>query len=102
MTAFTRLSRTLAKSEDDRLHFECPGCQMIHGISHGSGPGPRWGWNGNVDKPTFTPSVLVRYAWADGDRVCHSFVTDGCIQFLSDCTHTLAGKTVELPGWEDE
>ena len=54
MTAFTRLSRALAKSEDDRLFFECPGCQMVHGISHGPGPGPRWGWNGNVDKPTFT------------------------------------------------
>lgn len=29
--------------------------------------------------------------------VCHSFVTDGRIQFLSDCTHSLAGQTVDLP-----
>ena len=29
--------------------------------------------------------------------VCHSFVTDGRIQFLGDCTHDLAGHTVELP-----
>ena len=28
---------------------------------------------------------------------CHSFVTDGRIQFLSDCTHALAGQTVDLP-----
>ena len=28
--------------------------------------------------------------------ICHSFVTDGKIQFLSDCTHGLAGQTVEL------
>ena len=28
--------------------------------------------------------------------VCHSFVTDGKIQFLGDCTHELAGQTVEL------
>lgn len=61
MTAFVRLSRVLAKAKDDSLFFECPGCDMIHGISHGEGVGPRWGWNGDVEKPTFTPSVLVRY-----------------------------------------
>jgi hypothetical protein len=31
--------------------------------------------------------------------VCHSFVTDGRIQFLGDCTHALAGQTVDLPEW---
>ena len=67
-----------------------------------TGAGPRWGFNGNVDAPTFTPSVLVRYSWSDGPRVCHSFVTDGRIQFLGDCTHNLAGQTVDLPDWEDE
>lgn len=29
-------------------------------------------------------------------HVCHSFVTDGKIQFLSDCTHDLAGQTVDM------
>ena len=114
MTAFMRLSRALAKSEEDRLFFKCPGCKMVHGISHGPGPGPRWGWNGNVEKPSFTPSVLVTWsepsdnpgefddASKDLKKVCHSFVTDGRIQFLGDCTHALAGQTVDLPDWEDE
>jgi len=31
--------------------------------------------------------------------ICHSFVTDGQIQFLGDCTHKLAGRTVPLPAW---
>ncbi len=37
--------------------------------------------------------------------ICHSFVgssdgsTPGKIQFLNDCTHALAGKTVDLPAW---
>jgi hypothetical protein len=31
--------------------------------------------------------------------VCHSFVTDGRIQFLNDCTHPLAGQTVDIPEW---
>jgi hypothetical protein len=35
-------------------------------------------------KPIYTPR-------------CHSFVTDGRIQFLSDSTHALAGQTVDLP-----
>lgn len=85
--------------------------------------GAGWGWNGSMDKPTFTPSILVRSkemtakGWRDHeswtnkeiecpdqfdsiDTVCHSFVTDGKIQFLGDCTHKLAGQTVELPDWE--
>jgi hypothetical protein len=91
-------------------------------VTVGVGPGPRWGYNGNPDKPTFTPSVLVRSGhhvpghdggtcwcnWDDRDEfpdlkctVCHSFVTDGRIQFLSDCTHALAGQTVDLPAWPE-
>lgn len=29
-------------------------------------------------------------------HVCHSFVTDGKIRFLSDCTHDLADQTVPM------
>lgn len=32
--------------------------------------------------------------------VCHSFITDGQIQFLNDCTHPLAGQTVPLPNFD--
>jgi hypothetical protein len=84
--------------------FECPGCDMLHVVYVASGEGtnlPVWGWNGSMDRPTFTPSVLV--SWTERPRtnpvekVCHSFVTDGRIQFLGDCTHKLAGQTVDLP-----
>jgi hypothetical protein len=50
-----------------------------------------WQWNGDRDKPTIRASILVR-----GKTICHSFITDGKIQFLPDCTHELSGKTVEL------
>src|SRR3546814_5434913 len=69
----------------------------------GDGPGPRWGYNGNPESPTFTPSILVSYNGPDAGRngappaICHSFVTDGRIQFLGDCTHALASQTVDLP-----
>ena len=78
------------------LGFYCPGCQQRHFINdnetqlHGV---PVWGFNKNFDKPTIAPSVLVRWP----NHVCHSFITDGNIQFLSDCTHGLTGQTSELP-----
>ncbi|MGB3290916.1 MAG: DUF6527 family protein [Burkholderiaceae bacterium] len=112
----SRLSSVLRSSDDghggQRLTFLCPGCDDYHSIAIGSGPGPRWDYNGNPEKPTFTPSVKVTYPAnpdADDDfkewrteRVCHSFVRDGRIQFLGDCTHALAGQTVDLPEWGAE
>ncbi|VVE49252.1 DUF6527 family protein [Pandoraea terrigena] len=111
----SRLSNILRGSEGNGLSFWCPGCGHPHRIQHGAGKGPRWNWNGNVERPTFTPSVLVTWnepsdnpsefedQTKDVGKACHSFVTDGHIQFLSDCTHALAGQTVALPpfpaGW---
>ncbi len=68
--------------------FWCPGCDAVHAPNH------TWAYNGDTERPTFQPSVLVTYH--DG-RTCHSFVTDGRIQFLGDCYHELAGQTVDLP-----
>ena len=99
--------------EGERLGFWCPGCAEMHVVT------PGWQFDGNYDRPTFSPSVLVRsghYApghpgpecWCtynarhpeapSGFRCeqCHSFVRDGQIQFLGDCTHQLAGRTVPL------
>ena len=97
--AVSAISKFLRSAEGGRLLFYCRGCGMAHQVSVGDGPGPRWGYNGNPDKPTFTPSVRVR--WTHGPqhepRVCHTFVTDGRIQYLGDCTHALAGQTIDLP-----
>ena len=100
-----QLSRKLRDTADNGLMFWCPGCNGAHRVQHGAGAGPRWGWNGDAERPTFTPSVLVTYdgvdAGTDGapPRVCHSFVADGRVQFLGDCTHALAGQTVDLGDW---
>lgn len=95
------LSSILRLAVGNRLHFWCPGCNGAHGIQFGEGPSPRWVWNGNAEKPTFTPSVLVRRNFGEDQHpeVCHSFVIDGQIQFLGDCTHALAGQTVPIPEW---
>jgi len=93
------ISRCLGKAEDGSLWFWCSGCNMPHSLNVGAGPGPRWGYNGNAEAPTFTPSVLSSYRQGDKEVVCHSFVTDGRIQYLGDCTHQLANQTIDLPDW---
>lgn len=114
------LSTKLRSAEGGRIMFWCPGCDGAHQVGVGNGAGPRWGYNGNPEAPTFTPSILVSgETWsppvtdenmAEWDRspweqkkvatVCHSFITDGRIQFLGDCTHALAGQTVDIPDWD--
>lgn len=116
------------------VRIDCPGCGC-HCLPTAETPEDalpsnkaRWGFNGNFDRPTFTPSILARWyemseeserrldageqapltgamrpdgtperRWPGRDMVCHSFVTDGRIQFLDDCTHALRGQTVDLP-----
>jgi hypothetical protein len=75
--------------------FHCPGCGYGHPFEVCANG---WTWNGSLDKPTFRPSLLCNFT--SPETRCHSFVTDGQIQFLSDCWHALAGKTVELPDWD--
>lgn len=125
------LSKVLRAAEGGRLMFWCPGCNEAHVVRDKAAAGTEAGWtyNGNPDKPTFTPSILVRGVGIEGgdaeldrildeyklpeDRervladkriatVCHSYVTDGRIQFLSDCTHGLAGQTLDLPPFDNE
>lgn len=108
------------------IHFRCPGCASEHGgkggvslpvsnwrppneVEGGSAkPLPHWTFNGDFENPTFHPSVLSRYEYPAEDGqpavkfTCHSWVRNGRIEFLSDCTHALAGKTVDLPILPDE
>lgn len=70
-----------------RIGFWCPGCKELHVIND------TWVFSGTGEKPTVKPSVRV----SSSDKTkCHLFLTDGQIQFLSDCLHELAGKTVPM------
>lgn len=77
------------------LGFWCDGCQEPHSFSVDckGGQRPCWTWNGDWEKPTFNPSLL----YPSKTVRCHLYVTDGQIQYLSDCDHHLAGKTVPIP-----
>lgn len=87
------------------VRFDCPGCKEPHVVptaaTHESGKA--WGFNGDFERPTLTPSILVhpRGVFAMGAIVqtprCHSFVRDGRIEFCSDSEHALARQTVDLP-----
>ena len=74
--------------------FYCSGCQQSHPIDE------RWEFNGDLNSPTFTPSLLV-YPHTNQPR-CHTFITNGRIQYLDDCEHELAGQTVDLLEWKEE
>lgn len=86
------------------ITFICPGCEKTHTIWARPSEQPvsrnSWEFNGDFDHPTINPSILMRLDYTDPSRqnlVCHSFVTDGKIQFLNDCTHPFAGQTLDLP-----
>lgn len=79
----------------------CPACREMHDYAV-EGPqrnGAQWSFNGDYERPTFTPSM--RISWGMGAdrpvRQCHYFVTDGQIRYCADSTHALAGLTVNLP-----
>lgn len=81
--------------------FYCPGCEGRH-IFYTKAFDKQnlvWGFNGKFELPTFTPSLLNTADYKDGRprEVCHLFVTNGEIQYLGDCTHSLAGQTIILP-----
>lgn len=95
-----RIGRKLRSLEGGRVAFMCPGCGHMHQVIVQSPERPRWDWNGDADAPTFSPSVFVNPPGNLHNPAvpsCHSFVRAGRIQFLSDCTHALAGQTVDLP-----
>lgn len=77
----------------------CPGCKSAHPIHVARGPnnpGPCWSFNGDLERPTFAPSILSNPENHPSYPRCHSYLRDGAWQFLSDCSHELAGKTIPL------
>lgn len=75
-----------------------------------NGQGAKWSFNNDFENPTFSPSINERTGYfvdpnAKGDPEWlkenswhgHFFVTNGMVQFCSDCSHDLRGQTLELP-----
>ena len=105
--------------------YWCQGCEEVHSVRT-DGDAAVWSFDGNLEAPTFSPSVLTTsghylsdhkpgdkcwctYAAEHPDRPahfkcrrCHTFIKGGIVQFLSDCSHALAGQTLPLPDLPDE
>ena len=84
-----------------RLWYQCPACDSQHGIRI-EGPEPRWGWNGSVEAPTLTPSVLSYIPKNDGTRetLCHHHLTDGRVVVCGDSPKR-PNETLPLPPLPD-
>jgi hypothetical protein len=79
----------------DQYIYWCLGC----GYEHAFNPEVHK-FNGSIEKPTVSPSLL--HSNPQKYHTCHSFISDGKIQYLSDCWHQLAGQTIELPDIDEE
>lgn len=86
------MSESLARKSSGKERVQwgifCPGCRHSHMMGVGNPSGSNWDFNGNVLKPTFTPSVRVSVGGHGSDMaertLCHSWVSEGRINFLND------------------
>lgn len=94
------------------MHW-CPACKGMHMIAvdrpfkNAAGKEVRWEFDGNLESPTFAPSVkittgprpTVPEGRPDAGRIdiCHYHIRKGRIEFCNDCTHELSGQKVPLP-----
>jgi hypothetical protein len=104
----SQVSSTLRRIDGGFAHF-CPGCHEMHKLPD------IWTFDGNLEKPTFTPSFKhegIRRVFVDGKwtgewvrdvngktvpYICHYTLTSGVLSFCRDSTHALAGKSATLP-----
>ena len=88
-------ARKVKWPEGERLIFFCPGCKDEHSVPLNKG----WTFTGDMTHPTLSPSVHLFIKGNDNIKsyVCHFFLVSGELQYLDDCTHKYAGKTLGLP-----
>lgn len=93
-----KVIRVLSNDQEEIWEFKCPACGRIHQFWTKMDGKPWWFFDGDVERPTVHPSIAVTMH----DGFCHMFIRDGKIEFLRDCTHRLAGNTVEMLEMEDK
>jgi hypothetical protein len=104
-----QVSAKLRRTERGYAHW-CLGCGEMHVIFDS------WSFDGNLESPTFNPSVKItgkktvvddKGEWtgewvrdANGNAIddcCHYFLHAGVLKFQTDSLHELAGQNVPLP-----
>lgn len=84
---------TCKKYHHDQYEYFCVGCGYTHVFAL-TKEGGNHQFNMDLDHPTVTPSLVNNFR---PGQMCHSFIKNGTIQYLSDCTHKLKNKTIDLP-----
>lgn len=95
---------TVIRCKAGQMVVRCKACHQ-HFIQT-----PRWSFNGDMEKPTFSPSVSETcnaedhpsYRKEAATSRCHFTITNGMIQYHGDCTHDLKGQTLPLEAWTEE
>jgi len=98
VTGMGHASARLRKVEGGYVHW-CPACEKLH-LIRTEGP-VTWDFDGDLEAPTFSPSVKITFGGYAGDPVCHYFIERGQIRFCPDSTHLKAGQTVPMPDLPD-
>ena len=92
--------------------FWCEGCDVYHRYvtkNPVGDQGPTWSFNGDMERPTFSPSLLMNGRVdlkpedvTRGVHRCHLVLADGVVRFQGDCTHALANSERPLvaPKWD--
>ena len=97
----TELSQFLERINERELAFYCRGCKMMHPVPIAPDPenpkAPKWQFNGDVNRPSFHPSVIARHTRSGKVVHCHSWIKNDTIEYMGDCTHELKGQTNALP-----
>lgn len=103
------LSSKLYHSRIGVLVHWCPGCKERHSVyidEAGHNNNIVWSFNGDYEKPTFSPSVkhstnvprTIEELTKPVTYVkCHYSITDGMIIYCNDSMHEFAGKSIPLP-----
>lgn len=88
-----QVSPVLRRAVGRYIHW-CPACEQMHPLPDS------WTFNGNMNKPTFTPSFAQTFVrWTGGINasglgigekqhvLCHYIITDGQLRFCEDSWH---------------
>lgn len=87
----------LIDADKGEYAFVCPACDCWHSITtlKKNNVGAQWKFNGDLLKPTVSPSVHIKIKKPQGDTyTCHLFIRDGRIEYLKDCTHDKRDSTI--------
>ena len=114
MTRLREFRLETEKGEESGYAFWCPACKQPHRftiVSPITGR-PKWTFDGNLESPSFSPSLLYYTPqgkvgddgkWKETGRKtnCHLHVKRGQIQYCGDFPHEYKGNTVALQEWPE-